>query len=161
MTKTWTYQEDEYLERNINLLTYKEIAQTLGISSTAVFKRSKILGLKKNGNVWVATKTQRKFVKENFNKMNVEEMAKELNLSCSKVWRIVLNLEINDSGYKDLYDPQIIIDFKKEIETQKNKIIEGLDNGSIEYADAIDAKEILDNASKEMNDIIKFLEKRS
>ena len=161
MTKIWTYQEDEYLERNVNHLTYKEIAQTLGISSTAVFKRAQILGLKKKQNIWVATKAQRKFIKENFGKMSVEDMAKTLNITSGRAWRVVLDLDLDNSYYPTKYNPQIIIDFKRELEKQKIKIIEALDNGSLEYADAIDAKEALDDTRKEIDDIIKYLEKRA
>ena len=76
--KRWTEEDKDYLKKNFNKYTYKQLAQLLNRSVEAIKLQSKKLGLRKRvTNEWVEEDI--KYLKENINKYSYEELGQLLN----------------------------------------------------------------------------------
>tara|TARA_Y100001936_G_C16068665_1_gene668999 strand:+ start:165 stop:986 length:822 start_codon:yes stop_codon:yes gene_type:complete len=80
----WLPFEDDYLKSNHETLTIPEIAKYVGKSETSVKKRIKKFGLstavpKKNNSRW--TKEEDEYIKDNYRKLSVREIAIYINRS--------------------------------------------------------------------------------
>lgn len=87
MAKLWAKEEFEFLKANINEMTYKEIAKTLGRSTCSVISKAKNENIRKNKSNKIDrwAKKEIKFLKENINNKSFEEIGKTLNRSAEGV----------------------------------------------------------------------------
>lgn len=87
----WRDEDEEFIQRSLNTMTYQEMADKLGRSFSAVVRKAQDMGLQKKKRM-VMGNEEVSFVESNYHSMTLSDISQNLGVSYTKVVNTVSKL---------------------------------------------------------------------
>lgn len=152
MRRNWTTEEDDYLINHYGKLSYKAIGEKLGRTENAAQNRAKTLGITEDKPQRATNRMsdyKKRVVRDNVEKMSVQEIAKKIKLSVfeveeelERIGKIQKRKNTFDEKDKDY------INFMRQVEKVKKILTEKGSFGGYTLVSALKDKAVLLNKKK-------------